>query len=96
MSKLTDAQINALKSIEKWGYSTRVNFKVGEALRKRGLVTRYTTYSVRAVFATKDGEHDQYNHSPDDPVISHEWDITPAGRSALTRSNSKGGDTNGQ
>lgn len=84
MRKLTKAQIETLKHIERWGYSTRIKFHVGEALRRRGLVTRYTTYIVRAIFANADGEHEQYNRPAENPIVSHEWDLTKAGRRALT------------
>lgn len=81
--RLSGAQIFALRCIDKYGARTHIKFNVGEALRKRGLVTRYTTYSIRAVYASSHGEHEQYVKSPEAPVVFHEWKITKAGHAAL-------------
>jgi hypothetical protein len=80
--KLTEAMRRglALLASGEWG-ANNIRFTVGEALRKRGLAERYTTYVVGADFADKDGVHVQYRQ--DDSLARHEWWITPAGRAVL-------------
>lgn len=82
--KLTDAQVRALSAIARHPRS-RINFSVGEALRKRGLVTRYTTYSILAHFANESGVHVQYRRDPDCAMAIHEWELTKAGRALLSK-----------
>lgn len=78
-SRLTEAQLRELKRIDLYGSYNNLNYFVGESLRKRGLVERYTTYLIGADYADKAGVHQQFrgNHT------HHEWFLTEGGRAAL-------------
>jgi hypothetical protein len=78
MPRLTSAQMNALADAERSGAPSLL-FRVGEALRKRGLLDRLTTYVHRAEYVTRDSVTDQRWRD----VVEHEWYITNAGREAL-------------
>lgn len=78
--KMSEAMWKALRAVEQGSYMVRSHrFPTLEALRKRGLVERYTTFVSRAWFADKDGEHKQHIT----PGKCHEWWLTPAGTMAL-------------
>ena len=55
MRRLTEAQLRELKRIDLYGSYNNLNYFVGESLRKRGLVERYTTYPIGADYADKAG-----------------------------------------
>lgn len=76
--KLTEAQKRELRHLI-GGRSNNINYFVGESLRKRGLVERYTTYLTGADFADKDGVTVQFRGKQ----TRHEWWITVSGRAAL-------------
>lgn len=80
MAELTKAQLKTLADIARWPTVARVRFPTGEALRRAGMVTRYTVYAVGADFANRDGVHEQWRG---EPKAQHEWDLTSAGRRAL-------------
>lgn len=82
--RLTEAQRKALSRIyESATGASWVRFQTGEALRKRGFVTRETCCITGYVYANADGEHVQPHISPEKPWMRHEWYVTPAGRSIL-------------
>ena len=86
--RLTKAQRSALGEIERFKYP-QVAFPTGEALRRRGLVERHTTYETGWDFASKDGVVPQWRGPG---RARHEWFITPAGRAALSPEREGGAD----
>ncbi len=65
-----------------------VPFATGEALRRRGLVTRYTEHVTYAEHASTEIRSGKWP-SRSKPMIRHEWWMTPAGRAALTSEQDK-------
>ena len=84
-TKMTDAQEKALRWLAKNDGKRCYWHRFGtmEALRRRGLAERYTTYLIRAVYAQQNTMTVQWEESAEKPRVVHEWYITPAGRAAL-------------
>lgn len=83
MKKLTPTMLKALKRIcESPGPSWSFELKTGEALRARGLVNRYTTYSIKAEYATPTEITLQFKVPVKKAHAYHEWDATKAGYQA--------------
>jgi hypothetical protein len=66
--------------------TTNINFRTGEALRRRGLAERYTLHVIKAEYVQQDTATDQGWASRREPAQRHEWYITIAGRAALAQS----------
>lgn len=73
---LSPAQAEFLKRIA-GGALTGAPFSVGDSLRKRGLLERYTTFVTSAEYAHGDEVTTQYKNRT--PVPHHEWWITGNG-----------------
>lgn len=76
--KLSRSMMDALRRLNA-GSSFPGDFRTLEALRKRGLAERYTTYAVRAEYVTKDGATCQFRAPARRPHLVHEWWHTTAG-----------------
>lgn len=83
MTKLTPAMFRALEKLT--GPSGNIPFQTGEALRRRGLADRLSTYVFKREYVSKDDVTNQFpdDVSPKNPVIWHEWYITQEGKWAL-------------
>jgi hypothetical protein len=81
--KLTPAMLTALDKI--LANRDDISFQTGEALRKRGLADRLTTYVFKREYVSKDHVINQFTKgvSHKNPVVRHEWYITQEGRWAL-------------
>jgi len=81
MVELTKAQWRELRHAATCsGGTNNLKYFIGESLRKKGYLERYTTYLTGADFADRDGVHCQFRGSH----TRHEWWITNAGRAALS------------
>ena len=89
MTKITTSMLKALQRIDGPGIAD-VRFRTGEALRRRGLAGRLSTYVVKRIYVSKDGAINQFPDgvSAKNPVIWHEWYITAEGKQALRERNS--------
>jgi hypothetical protein len=76
-TKLTGPMLDALDAISR-GVTCRVRFQTGEALRKRGLVSRSTELVIGRDYADADGVHEQWRSEV--PYEFHEWYLTVEGR----------------
>ena len=85
VQKLTEAQEKALKWLAKNDGSPCYWHRFGtmEALRRRDLAARLTSYMIKAEYAEKNTVTLQFEAPATKPVIAHEWYITNAGRAAL-------------
>lgn len=82
--KLTEAQLKALAAVESSpGQITWHRRQTLEALRRRGLVSRYTHFSIRAEWACGSDVTEQWRLPTNAPRPIDDWEITPAGRTAL-------------
>lgn len=84
--KLSRAMLGALHQMQDHYGSQRVKFNTGEALRKRGLCARLSTYVVRREYVEREHTTQQFPEdiSAKNPVVWHEWYITADGKRALT------------
>ncbi|MGX9443897.1 hypothetical protein ACWX0K_15145 [Nitrobacteraceae bacterium UC4446_H13] len=79
--KLTEVQRKALITVDRSpGQIAWHRRSTLEALRRRGLVARYTHFSIRAEWACGTEIVEQWRVPSQRP---HDWEITPAGRAAL-------------
>lgn len=82
MAKLSPAMLKELRRFTVVHSITSMNFSTGEALRRRGLLHRYTehiTYTEHASDTVSTGVWP----SRKSPMVRHEWWLTTAGRAAL-------------
>ena len=90
MEKLTPSMLQALQRIDGPG-NPDIRFQTGEALRKRGLADRLSTYVIKREYVSKDDVTQQFSDdiSAKNPVVWHEWYITRDGRAALAKGDSQ-------
>jgi hypothetical protein len=62
-----------------------LRFQTGEAMRRRGLLHRVTTYVQKLEFADAKGVHCKYEWPKAHPRASHEWTFTAEGIEAGLR-----------
>jgi hypothetical protein len=82
--KLTEAQRKALITVDCLpGQTTWHRRSTLEALRRRGLVARYTHFSIRAEWACGTEIVEQWRVPSQRPQPIDDWEITDLGRAAL-------------
>jgi hypothetical protein len=83
--KLTPAMKAALEEMLTPYVHQSIRFQTGEALRRRGLADRLSTYVIKREYVTRDDVTPQFpkDVSAKNPVVWHEWYITQEGKWAL-------------
>lgn len=76
---LSKTMREALSYVERGVLCPPASFRTLEALRRRGLVTRYTIYSIGADYFEADSKTPQYRNRSKEPYQIHEWAITNKG-----------------